>query len=194
MSSNSNPVVNSCCTLVYTSLCLIFKSELISTKSFRQKRLRSQNSAGNWEHCSMTTCTLNFGFYGKVRGANLCCPVSTKIPPIPLRELFKKTRQTRESIIQYIHILKIICMKSYHAWVLWAHAHQPCAQDARDSKALSITLHRAPCDRPWTAHKERNLSYSSEIFPAARDTEDKWPFWYSIASLRRTQFYAKLPY
>lgn len=190
MFSNSNPVANSCC--AHMSLCLIVKSELISTKSFPQRMLRSENSAGNWEHCLMTTCTLNFGFCGKVRGAKLCCLVSTKIPlPSPVR---KKNRTNRESIIQYIYIFKIICMKSYRAWVLWAHPHQPSAQDARvRNPALSITLHRAPCDRLWTAHKKRHLSHSSEIFPVARDTEDKWPFWYSIGSLRRTHFYTNLP-
>ncbi len=59
--------------------------------------------------------------------------------------------------------------------------------------ALAITLHRGPCDRPWTAHKKRHLSHSSEIFPAARDTDDKWPFWYSRASPQENPLLRKPP-
>jgi len=51
----------------------------------------------------MTTCTLNFGFYGKVRGAKLCCPVSTEIPSVPLRGKKNKSVQTVKEE-SYIHI------------------------------------------------------------------------------------------
>ncbi len=60
MFSNSNPVANSCCALVYMSLCLIVKSELISTKSFPQRRLRSQDNTGNsvwWLLVPWTPCS-----------------------------------------------------------------------------------------------------------------------------------------
>jgi len=46
-------------------------------------------------------------------------------------------------------------------------------------------LHRAPCDRPRTAHKKGHLPHGSGIFPVARDTDDEWPFWCSPAYLLR---------
>jgi hypothetical protein len=141
MSSNSNPVVNSCCALVYTSPCLIVKSELISIKSFPQRRLRSQNSAGN------TVCWLlvlwSSGSAAKCEEQSFAAQSPPKFPSVHLWGKKNNNRTNRESIIHYIYILKIVCMTSHRAWVLWAHAHQPDASrctgfETLHSPSLSI--------------------------------------------------------
>jgi hypothetical protein len=149
MSSNSNPVVNSCCALVYTSLYLIVKSELISTKSFPQRMLRSQNSAGNWERCLMTTCTLNFGFCGKVRGAKHCCPVSTEIPlPSPVRKR-KQKKPDKPWKYNSIHIHT----KNYMYEVIscmGALSSRSSTECSRCTGPKPCTLHHSPSTTLWS--------------------------------------------
>jgi hypothetical protein len=101
-----------------------------------------------------------------VRGAKLC-PVSTEVRLSSPAKKNKTKRLDRENIMQYIYLLK----NYTYEVISCARAHQPRARDTQDPK---------PCDRPRTAHKKGHLPHGSGIFPVARDTDDEWPFWYSI--------------
>ncbi len=108
-----------------------------------------------------------------MRGAKLC-PVSTEVPLCSPAKKNKTKRADRENIMQYIYLLKNYTYEVTSC----ARAHQPRARDTQGPKPCA--LHRAPCDRPRTAQKKGHLPHGSGIFLVARDTDDEWPFWYSI--------------
>jgi hypothetical protein len=97
------------------SLSSSFSSLIASTSFsvailFQMKADRIEEDEGVW--IEILNDALNFGFFGKVRGAKLC-PVSTEVPLCSPAKKNKTKRADRENIMQYIYELKIIRMKSH---------------------------------------------------------------------------------